>query len=72
MKNYNAVLIKKTQKCQALTSGKIDNYKYLTDEKIIPSVLIQIIQQAKITYSLLAKAFEKTKTTEDQGYKQTK
>ena len=69
MKNYNAVLLEKMQKCHALSSGKIDNHKYLTEEKIFPSVLSQIIQQGKLTYSLLEKAFEKKKTIEDQGYK---
>ena len=54
----------------ALSSGKIDKYKYLTGEKILPSNKKQIIEQAKFTYSSLGKAFEKqTKTTEDQGKK---
>ena len=58
-------------KIPALSSGKIDKYKYLTGEEILPSNQQQIIEQAKFTYSPLAKAFEKqTKTIEDQGKKQ--
>ena len=55
-------------KISALSSGKIDKYEYLTGEEILPSNQQQIIEQAKFTYSLSGKAFEKqTKTTEDQG-----
>ena len=42
-----------------LSSGKIDKYEYLTGEEILPSNQQQIIEQAKFTYSLLGKAFEK-------------
>ena len=42
----------------ALSSGKIDNYEYLTGEKILPSNQRQIIEQAKFAYSPLGKAFE--------------
>ena len=60
-------------KISALSSGKIDKYEYLTGEEILPSNQQQIIEQAKFTYSPLAKAFEKqTKTTEDQVEKQIK
>ena len=60
-------------KISALSSGKIDKYEYLTGEEILPSNQQQIIEQAKFTYSLLGKAFEKqTKTIEDQGEKQIK
>ena len=60
-------------KISSLSSGKINKYKYLTGEEILPSNQKQIIQQAKFTYSLLGKAFEKqTKTIEDQGEKQVK
>ena len=56
-----------------LSSGKIDKYEYLTGEEILPSNQQQIIEQAKFTYSPLAKAFEKqTKAIEDQGEKQIK
>ena len=58
-------------KISALSSGKIDKYEYLTGEEILPSNQQQIIEQAKLTYSPLGKAFEKqTKTIEDQGQKQ--
>ena len=60
-------------KISALSSGKIDKYEYLTGEEILPSNQQQIIEQAKFTYSPLAKAFEKqTKTIEEQGEKQLK
>ena len=60
-------------KISALPSGKIDKYEYLTGEEILPSNQQQIIEQAKFTYSLLGKAFEKqTKTIKEQGEKQLK
>ena len=53
-------------KISALSSCKIDQYQYLTDEEILPSNQKQIIEQAKFTYSPLGKDFEKqTKTIED-------
>ena len=59
-------------KISALSSGKIDQYKYLTGADILPSNQQQIIEQAKFTYSPLGKAYEKqTKTIEDQGKKHT-
>ena len=55
-------------KISALSSGKTDKYEYLTGEEILPSNQQQIIEQAKFTYSLLGKAFEKQiKTIEDHG-----
>ena len=60
-------------KISALSSGEIHKYEYLTGKDILPSNQQQIIEQAKFTYSLLGKAFEKqTKTIEDQGEKQIK
>ena len=60
-------------KISALSSGKIDKYEYLTGEEILPSNQQQIIEQAKLTYFPLGKAFEKQiKTIEDQGEKQIK
>ena len=54
-------------KISVLSPGKIDKYKYLTGEEILPSNQQQIIEQAKFTYSPLRKAFEKqAKTIEDQ------
>ena len=53
-------------KVSALSSGKIDKYKYLTGEEILPSNQRQIFEQAIFTYSPLGKAFEKqTKTIKD-------
>ena len=51
-------------KISALSSGKIQ-YEYLTGENILPFNQQQIIEQAKFTFSLLGKTFEKqTKTIE--------
>ena len=58
-------------KISALSSGKPGKYEYLTGEEILPSNQTQTIEQAKSTYSLLGKAFEKqTKAIEDQGEKE--
>ena len=58
-------------KISALLSGKLDKYKYLTGEEILPSNQQQIIQQAKFNYSPLGKAIEKQiKTIQDQGENQ--
>ena len=60
-------------KMSALSSDKIDKYKYLTGDKILSSNQRQIIEQAKFTYSPLGKAFEKqTKTIKDQRRKTSK
>ena len=48
-------------KISALSSGKIHKYEYLNGEDILPSNQQQIIEQAKFTYSLLGKTFEKQK-----------
>ena len=50
---------RETAKISALSSGKIDKYKYLTGEEILPSNQQRIVQQAKFNYSPLGKAFEK-------------
>ena len=58
-------------KISALSSGKLDKYKYLTGEEILPSNQQQIIEQAKFTCSPLGKAIEKQiQTIKDQGEKQ--
>ena len=58
-------------KISTLSSGKIDAYEYLTGEKILPSNQQQMIEQGKVTYFELGKAFEKqTKTIKDRGEKQ--
>ena len=38
-------------KISALSSGKIDKYKYLTGEEVLPSGTSQIIKQAKFACS---------------------
>ena len=57
-------------KIWALSSVKINKYEYLTDEEILSSDQIQIIEQGKLIHFPLAKTLEKqTKTYEDQGKK---
>ena len=46
-------------KTSALSSDKIDKYKYLTGKKILPSGQSRMIEQATFTYSPLEKTFEK-------------
>ena len=46
-------------KISALLSKKVGKYKYLTGEEILPSNQKQVIEQAKVTYSPLGKAFLK-------------
>ena len=43
----------KAAKISVLSSSKIDKYEYLTGEKIILSDQRRVIEQAKLTYSLL-------------------
>ena len=53
-----------------ISALSIDKYEYLTGEVILRSNKIQIIEQAKFTFSPLGKAFEKqTKKIEEQGRK---
>ena len=62
---------REVSKISALSSGKVCKYEYLTGEGILPSNQQQMIQQARLTYYPLGKAFEKQiKTIEDQGQKQ--
>ena len=57
---------KEAAKIPGLSSGKIDKYEYLTDEEILTSDQIRIINY----YSPLGKAFEKQlKTIEEKGKK---
>ena len=54
-------------KISAISSGKIDKYEYLTGTEMPPPDQRKVIEQAKIGYYPLAKAFEKQiKTIEDQ------
>ena len=55
-------------KISVISSDKIGKYEYLTGEEILASNQKRIIKQAKFTYSLLGKSFEKqAKTIEGQG-----
>ena len=57
---------RETAKISALSSGKIDKYEYLTGDEILPSNQQRMIEQAKLTYYPLGKAFEKqARTIED-------
>ena len=53
------ILIEKEQKYQCYPQVKIDKYKYLAGEEILPSGQGRILEQTKFTYSALTKAFEK-------------
>ena len=54
-------------KISALSSRKIDKYKHITSEDILPPNKQQIIEQANFSFSPLGKAFEKQiKTIEDK------
>ena len=46
-------------KILALSSGKNNKYEYLMGEEVLPSNQKQKIEQAKFTYLLLGKAFDK-------------
>ena len=48
---------RKAAKIYASSSGKIDNYEYLTGEDILLLDQSQIMEQAKFTYSPLGKSF---------------
>ena len=59
---------RKATKISVLSSGKIDKYNYLTDEKILSNAQSRMTEQAKFTYFPSGKAFGKqTKTIENQG-----
>ena len=62
---------RETAKISTLSYKKIDNYKFLTGDKILSPDQRRVIDQATFAYSALGKAFEKqTKTIEEQGKKQ--
>ena len=46
-------------KLSALSSGEVHKYEYLTGEDILPSNQQQMIEQTRVTYSPLGKAFQK-------------
>ena len=55
-------------KISALSSGKIDKHKFVTDKEILSSDQRRVIEKAKFGSPSLGKALEKqTKTIEDQG-----
>ena len=61
-------ITKEVAKTSAFSSSKTDKFEYLTGEEILPPDQRIIIEQAKLTHSLVGKAFEKqTKTIENQG-----
>ena len=63
---------REASKISALSSSNIRKYEYLTGEDIVPCNQQQI-EQAKLTYSPLGKAFEKQiKTIKYQEEKQVK
>ena len=67
MKTYNIILIEKQQKISTLLSGKTEKYP----KEILPYNQSQVIEQAKFTYFILQKVFEKqTKAIQDQGTKE--
>ena len=70
MKNYNRILIEKQPKYQLHRQAKLINMNILPVEEILSSSQQQIIEQAKFSYFLLGKAFEKQIITiQDQGEK---
>ena len=63
IKNYYMTLTEKWQKISALSSGKIDKYEYLTDEKILLKIIPFLLSEAKYMekdskYYLLNKCFK--------------
>ena len=55
-------------KISAFSSGKTDEYEFLTGAEILPPDQRRLIELAKFIYSHLGKAFEKeTKTFEERG-----
>ena len=57
---------KEAEKVSALFPGKIDKYELITSEEILPPDQRRLIEEAKFTYSLLGKAFEKQAKTMEQ------
>ena len=66
-------ITREAAKISALSSGKVNKYKYLIGEEILPSDQSRMIEQAKFTDSSLGKAFEKQiKEIENNVRKQIK
>ena len=65
---YSAIWKGKQQKFQHYPPDKIGKCEYLTGEEILPSMQSKIIEQTKLTFCALVKAFEKqTKAIENEG-----
>ena len=58
-------------KISSLSSENTNKCEYLTGEEILPSNQQQIIEQAKLTYSPLGKAFEKKQKNNRRSRKKT-
>ena len=58
-------------KISALSSGRIDEYEYLTGKEILPSDQSRILKQAKFTYSPLGKTLEKQRKSIEKQAKQS-
>ena len=58
IKNLKYNKNRKAAKILALSSGRIDKFKYLTVEEILPFDQSRVISQAKFTYSPLGKDFK--------------
>ena len=71
MKHFNVILTEKHQKYQVYHLGKLINMNFLQVKKYYILINKKVIEQAKFTYSPLGKVFEKQKTIENQGIKQT-
>ena len=52
---------RKAVKISALSSGKINKYKYVTCEKTLPSNQSHMIERTKFTYSSLGKTLKRQK-----------
>ena len=71
MKTRKYNINREAEKISALSSGKIDNYEFLTGEELLLFDQSQITEQAKFIYSPLAKAlYRQTKAIQNQGRKQ--
>ena len=71
MKTRKYNINREAEKISALSSGKIDNYEFLTGEELLLFDQSQITEQAKFIYSPLAKAlYRQTKAIQNQGKKQ--
>ena len=72
IKNCNMILTE-AAKISVLSSWKMDKYKYLSGEEMLPPDQSRVTDQAKFPYFPLGKPFEKqSKTIEDEGEKHGK